>query len=106
METGSTLIESGINLLLTGMVVVFLFPFGSYCLNLLIEITFSQNHLTITLLQFLIRASKLMHLLIRVHERIIHESNGASSNMTESNKIGVTEVVLTRRTSILTGNKI
>ena len=40
METGSTLIESGINLLLTGMIVVFFFPVGAYCLNLLIEITF------------------------------------------------------------------
>ena len=70
METESTLIESGINLLLTGMVVVFFFLLALIISIYLLRLLFSEssNHSTPA-----VSNSSVNESIDKIHERIIHE---------------------------------
>ena len=70
METGSTLIESGINLLLTGMIVVFFFLLALIVSIYLLRLLFSEspnNHTPA------VSHSSANEAINKIHERIIHE---------------------------------
>ena len=70
METESTLIESGINLLLTGMIVVFFFLLALIISIYLLRLLFSEssNHSTPAVFNSSVNGS-----IDKIHERIIHE---------------------------------
>ena len=70
METGSTLIELGINLLLTGMIVVFFFLLTLIISIYLLRLLFSEssNHSTPA-----VSNSSVNESIDKIHERIIHE---------------------------------
>ncbi|MDB9906985.1 OadG family protein [Gammaproteobacteria bacterium] len=70
METESTLIESGINLLLTGMIVVFFFLLALIISIYLLRLLFSEssNHSTPAVSNSSVKGS-----IDKIHERIIHE---------------------------------
>ena len=73
METGSTLIESGINLLLTGMIVVFFFLLALIVSIYLLRLLFSEssnNHTPA------VSNSSANGSINKIHERIIHEIMG------------------------------
>ena len=70
METGSTLIESGINLLLTGMIVVFFFLLALIISIYLLRLLFSEssNNSIPAVSNASVNGS-----IDKIHERIIHE---------------------------------
>ena len=70
METGSTLIESGINLLLTGMVVVFFFLLALIVSIYLLRLLFSEPSNNNTPAVSNPSANESIN---KIHERIIHE---------------------------------
>jgi Na+-transporting methylmalonyl-CoA/oxaloacetate decarboxylase gamma subunit len=70
METGSTLIESGINLLLTGMIVVFFFLLALIVSIYLLRLLFSESSNDNTPA---VSNSSANESINKIHERIIHE---------------------------------
>ena len=70
METGSTLIESGINLLLTGMIVVFFFLLALIISIYLLRLLFSESSKNNTPAVSNASANESIN---KIHERIIHE---------------------------------
>ena len=70
METGSTLIESGINLLLTGMIVVFFFLLVLIISIYLLRLLFSESSNNNTPSVSNASANESIN---KIHERIIHE---------------------------------
>ena len=70
METGSTLIESGINLLLTGMIVVFFFLLALIISIYLLRLLFSESSNNYTPAVSNASANESIN---KIHERIIHE---------------------------------
>ena len=70
METGSTLIESGINLLLTGMIVVFFFLLALIISIYLLRLLFSEssNNSIPEVSNLSVNGS-----IDKIHEQIIHE---------------------------------
>ena len=70
METGSTLIESGINLLLTGMIVVFFFLLALIVSIYLLRLLFSESSNDSTPV---VSNSSANESINKIHERIIHE---------------------------------
>ena len=70
METESTLIESGINLLLTGMIVVFFFLLALIISIYLLRLLFSESS---NLSTPAVSNSSVNGSINKIHERIIHE---------------------------------
>ena len=70
METGSTLIESGINLLLTGMIVGFFFLLALIISIYLLRLLFSESSNNNTPAVSNASANESIN---KIHERIIHE---------------------------------
>ncbi|MDB4243356.1 OadG family protein [Gammaproteobacteria bacterium] len=70
METESTLIESGINLLLTGMIVVFFFLLALIISIYLLRLLFSESS---NLSTPAVSNSSVNGSIDKIHERIIHE---------------------------------